>query len=160
MADDYRPFNSSEQFSMYGLFAALQELETAQSGLSRRLGNVDRGAQKLKAAYTYLGNVLSGLMGQMSERQRDIFQQEAKRKVFRVESRKIAYGAAERPKSQSIVWDDDLKVVCVAAWKEKCQMCGLKGVEAKKCPLKKSFDSLMTMETGTDRDCWYKPEIF
>ena len=159
MADDYRPFNGEEQESMYALVASVMSLEDAQNNLSRRLRRIDRGEQKLKTSATYINNVFDALIAQMSREQRNIFKQQAKQKRFRIISQRVAQGQAEKPKSQRIVWEADLRNICNAAWQESCMMCGRKGTEAKQCPLKKSLDNLMIVTTGENPDCWYKPEF-
>lgn len=159
MANDYRPFNGDEQYAMYCLWSAYSAASEAVQSLSRRLKNVPRGEQKLKTAATYMHNVFGEIGVQMSQRQWDAFKQDAKRKGFRVIAKRVASGDAEKPQEQTVVWNENMRVICNAAWMEKCMLCGLKGQEAKKCPLKKAFDEQMIMETGTNPDCWYKPEF-
>lgn len=154
-ADLHRPLTELESQIVYGLYSfATFAGEFGKGIMEKRNKAIPRSNARLGLIRWACKSLFDDYMAQLAPEARTTFERRAHNMMMKVSVRTVAERYDDGWK---LCPDKTLESLARAAWTGQCQYCALKGVDARKCKLRKAFDGLQCLEPTDSKDCWYKP---
>lgn len=154
LGDDLkRPLTAYEQQIVYGLYSFASFIDLGKSIMDKRNRHIKRAAMRMGLLKSTCRSLFGDYMAQLDERGRETFRRRASNMQLSVITRRVQEKTGD---GWMLVREEDLSNIAQAAWKSSCVFCGLKGQEAKQCPLRKTLDGLQCIEPSDNPDCWYR----
>ena len=140
--DLQRPLTQLESQIVYGLYSFSAFADFGRDVMERRNRAIPRAKARLGLIRWACRSLFDDYITQLSPEGRKTFQR-------RMTDRETD--------GYKLCRDIDLEALASSAWHGTCQYCALKGIDAKKCRLRKTFDALQCLEPSDSKDCWYQP---
>lgn len=152
--DLQRPLTQLESQIIYGLYSFSIFADFGGDVMERRNRAIPRAKARLGLIRWACRSLFDDYIAQLSPEGHKTFQRRAHSMQLSVTVRRMTDRETDGYK---LCRDVDLEALASSAWHGTCQYCALKGIDAKKCRLRKTLDALQCLEPSDSKDCWYQP---
>ncbi len=146
-----RPFNRYEQQVLHFLFTTSSFIDLATPATQRRLSAIVRGKMRMGLIRWAAWSLFQDFVSQMDASAARKFTANCKSMQINITPRRV-----DSVDGLRYISDNDLDSIATAAIEGNCMMCSKRGLDAKRCRLKKALDQTQISTAGDHPDCWYK----
>lgn len=153
-AEKPRPLNYLETSATHCLYAIGEFIDSARECLQRRGKAIPRFNSRLGIMQWAARSLFIDILATLDDVAAERFTYNASLMTLRCSPRAVG----KAPEGFRICGEDDLCTLHETVWRDNCMFCSKTGVEARTCPLKKTFDNTMMLVSTDNKDCWWKAE--
>ena len=154
--DTARPLTQLESQIVYGMYCFATFTDFAREVMKRRNKSIKRSTARIGLIRWACMSLFQDYIAQLGPEARETLTRRAHNMQLAVTVRRVTERTQDGWK---FCRDEDIEAMAYAAWHGTCEFCALRGVDAKKCKLRKTLDALQILEPSSDnKDCWYRAD--